>query len=153
MKLELRHVTSLEQALRLAARLDAHAAEFAAQFSDEEFPRGASERFLAERFDEPETVLVGAFPPGEREPVGLCLVGPFVEPLTAERLPLVLVLFVEASARHRGVARALVEEVQTVLVGRGLRRLAARAGHNDDALISMGERWGFVRSWELMLFE
>jgi hypothetical protein len=43
--------------------------------------------------------------------------------------------------------------VQSVLAERGMRVLAARAGHNDDALISMGERWGFVRAWELMLFE
>ena len=26
----------------------------------------------------------------------------------------------------------------------------AAFGHNDDALISMGERWGLVRTWELM---
>jgi GNAT superfamily N-acetyltransferase len=66
---------------------------------------------------------------------------------------MVLVLYVEPDARHRGVARALVEEATRLLAARGLRRLAARAGHNDDALISMGERWGFVRQWELMLRE
>ena len=34
-----------------------------------------------------------------------------------------------------------------------MTELWARAAHNDDALISMGERWGFVRAWELMSAE
>jgi GNAT superfamily N-acetyltransferase len=153
MKLELRQVTSLEEALRLAPRLDAAAAGFHAQVSDEPFPDGAAARLLAERFDAPETVLVGAFPPGRPAALGLCLAAPFEDPLTLARAPMIVVLQVEPDARHRGVARALVEEVQAVLAGRGLRVLAARATHNDDALISMGERWGFVRAWELMLFE
>ena len=33
------------------------------------------------------------------------------------------------------------------------RANAGRAGHNDDALISMGERWGFLRAWELFVRE
>jgi hypothetical protein len=51
------------------------------------------------------------------------------------------------------VARALVHETARLLAARGAGTLAARAGHNDDALISMGERWGFVRSWELLARE
>ena len=39
------------------------------------------------------------------------------------------------------------------LAARGVRGISARVGHNDDALISMGERWGFVRHWELLLRE
>ena len=46
-----------------------------------------------------------------------------------------------------------MQEARRLLGQRGLRTLAARAGHNDDALISMGERWGFVRAWELLLYE
>jgi GNAT superfamily N-acetyltransferase len=153
MKLELRQVTSLAEALALAPRLDAAGAGFHAQLSDEPFPGGASERLLAERFDAPQTVLVGAFRPGGGDPLGLCLVAPFEDPHTLQRLPMVVVLQVDDAARHRGVARALVEEAQAVLGRRGLRVLAARAAHNDDALISMGERWGFVRAWELMQFE
>ena len=85
--------------------------------------------------------------------LGLCLVGPFEDPLTAERTPMVLALYVEPAVRHRGLARALVDEARAVLAERGFHRLAARAGHNDDALVSMGERWGYVRQWELMLLE
>lgn len=153
MELELRQITSLQEALRLAPRIERSAAAFQAQFSDSELPRDSAARLLATRFDAPQTVLVGAFPPRSAEPVGLCLVGPFEDPLTLVRQPMVLVLEVEERARHRGVARELVEHAQSVLAGRGLRVLAARAGHNDDALISMGERWGFVRAWELMVFE
>jgi len=66
---------------------------------------------------------------------------------------MVLILFVSPSARHGGLAGALVEAATAELAGRGIPLLAARAGHNDDALISMGERWGFVRQWELMVRE
>jgi hypothetical protein len=52
-----------------------------------------------------------------------------------------------------GEQRALVERCRALLASRGHKRLAARALHNDDALISMGERWGFVRAWEWMLYE
>jgi ribosomal protein S18 acetylase RimI-like enzyme len=83
----------------------------------------------------------------------VCLVGPLVDPLRGESLPTVLVLHVDPALRHRGVAHELIEEATRVLAARGLQRLAARVGHNDDALISMGERWGFVRSWGLMVRE
>ncbi len=153
MQLEFRPITLLQEALRLAPELDRQAALFHAQFSDREFPHGAAARHLAHHFDEPESLLLVARPAGGGEPVGLCLVGPFVDLLSGERLPMVLVLHVVSAARHQGVARGLIEQVRSVLRSRGIARLAARAGHNDDALISMGERWGFVRTWELMLLE
>ena len=73
--------------------------------------------------------------------------------LSAERLPMVLVLHVDPQLRHRGIASAMIEQSRHLLASRGCARLAARAAHNDDALISMSERWGFVRAWEWMLYE
>ena len=84
---------------------------------------------------------------------GRCLTGPFADPLLGTTQPMVLVLHVDPSLRHRGVARELIAHADGLLYARGHATLAARAGHNDDALISMGERWGFVRSWELMVRE
>lgn len=153
MQLELRPILDLQEALALAPRLDASAAEFHGQVSDDAFPEGASARFLETQMGAPETVLVAAFRPGQPAPVGLVLSGPFSDPLGAARIPLVLVLHVDPDVRHCGVARALVEELRALLGTRGLHTLAARASHNDDALISMGERWGFTRSWELMQLE
>lgn len=153
MQIELRPITRLDEARALCGRLDAAAAQFQAQYSDEPYPEGSAERFLERVFDEPETVLLAAFKPGSREASGMLLCGAHVEPLSGERVPMVLVLAVDTELRHRGVARALVERCRAILEGRGLRRLAARALHNDDALISMGERWGFVRAWEWMLYE
>lgn len=153
MSLRLRTVTTIEEARRLAPRLDAAAARVAAEFSDEPFPEGASARFLERSFAAPETVLVVAEDPGRGEPAGLCLVGPLVEPLTGTAMPLILVLHVDPALRHRGIAKELVREAQRRLSQRGARTIAARAGHNDDALISMGERWGFTRLWELMVLE
>jgi GNAT superfamily N-acetyltransferase len=153
MQFELRPIASLAAARAHCARLDAAAAEFHAQFSDQPYPKGSAERFLARHFEAPETVLMAAFVPGGDVPVGLCLVGPSEDPLSGERLPVVLVLHVDPNLRHRGIATALVAQARQVLLRRGLDRLAARAGHNDDALISMGERWGFVRAWEWMQIE
>ncbi|HVS17874.1 MAG TPA: GNAT family N-acetyltransferase [Planctomycetota bacterium] len=153
MQLELRPITTLDAARGLGPRLDAAAAAFQAQFSDETYPAGSAERFLERALGEPETVLLGAYKPGTETPSGLCLIGAHVDTLSGERIPMVLVLHVDDELRHRGVARGLVERARALLEARGIKRLAARALHNDDALISMGERWGFVRAWEWMLYE
>jgi GNAT superfamily N-acetyltransferase len=150
---QVRHVHLLEEALTLAPRLDRSAAERAREFQDDPVSEGIVRDFLHERFGAPETLLVVAESEPGRADLGLCLIGPFIDPLLPSRVPMVLVLYVEPNARHRGLARALVEEATRLLGERGFDKLAARAGHNDDALISMGERWGFVRSWELMLRE
>jgi hypothetical protein len=47
----------------------------------------------------------------------------------------------------------LIQRALQILSDRGCPELAARVGHNDDALISMGERWGFTRLWEFILRE
>lgn len=151
MKLTLRRIASLDEALTHSLQLDRSAADFHAQCSDAPYPKGAAERCLRERFAAPETALVVAEEGGRAW--GLCLTGPFRDPLLGTTLPMLLVLHVDPALRHRGVATELVQEAQRALGERGLYSLAARAGHNDDALISMGERWGFVRSWELMVKE
>ena len=153
MKLTLRHVTATDEALALCDRLDTYAAEFNVQFSDVAFPEGAAERFVRRHFEAPQTVLVVAEGENRGALLGVCLVGPLVDPLIGTTLPVVLVLHVDPSLRHRGIARELIRDAERILAERGIRQLAARAGHNDDALISMGERWGFVRSWELMVRE
>ena len=153
MQLELRPITTLDEARALGPRLDAAAAEFQAQYSDAPWPPGSAERFLARALGESETVLLAAFKPGAAVPAGVCLTGAHVEALSGERVPMVLVLHVDPELRHRGVARALVERCRELLQARGHLRLAARTLHNDDALISMGERWGFVRAWDWLLWE
>ncbi|MCB9916578.1 MAG: GNAT family N-acetyltransferase [Planctomycetes bacterium] len=150
MEVHLRTVHDLETARPLAGRLDALGAEQSAEHRDEPWPQGAALAFLEAELGAPETVLlVAESAPGAGD-LGLCLVGAFVEPLTRERVPTVLLLHVDRRVRHRGLARALVEECTAQLAERGLARLAGRVGHNDDALISMGERWGFTRRWEWM---
>jgi GNAT superfamily N-acetyltransferase len=158
MKLDFHLIGDLQRALELAPLLDRCAAEALAEFRDDPLPSGVAAGFLRERLERPETVLLVATEPGHAAgergvPPGLCLTGPFEDPLTREHVPMVLVLYVDPELRHRGIARALVREAGRVLAARGARVLAARAGHNDDALISMGERWGFLRHWELLLRE
>jgi len=111
------------------------------------------ERFLDANFDAPETVLmVAGSSPGASD-LGLCLSGPFVDPLSGERLPMVLVLSVDPSVRHRGLARAMLDELREILHERSFAQLAARTAHGDDARVSMGERLGLLRAWEILVRE
>ena len=149
----LRSVVDLEEARALAPAIDAYAAQAMAEFRDEPLAEGVTRRFLERHFEARETLLLVAESAQGRADLGVCLTGPFEDPLTAERVPMVLILYTSPDVRHQGLARALVELAARGLAARGIGRLAGRAGHNDDALISMGERWGFVRHWELMLRE
>jgi GNAT superfamily N-acetyltransferase len=153
MNVSFRRITELTHAPELAPALDAYAAQAMAEFRDEPLPEGVCRRFFERAFLLPETVLLVAESARGRADLGVCLTGPFEDPLIGTRTPMVLILYVSPAARHEGLAGKLVGEVRRVLEARGLPALAARAGHNDDALISMGERWGFVRQWELMLRE
>ncbi len=85
--------------------------------------------------------------------LGVYLTGPYTHPLSDERAPLIQILHVVPSVRHRRVARAIVDGAAALLAERGMNHLAVRAGHNDDALISRWERWGFVPQLDLMLRE
>lgn len=135
----------------MSERLNRYADEVTREFRDEPLPPDVGRRLIERSFDADECVLLVAEEQGEVH--GLCLTAPLFDPLTGESVPVIVLLNVESQARQRGLARALAEQTQRLLARRGHRRLAARAGHNDDALISMGERWGYLRHWELMLHE
>lgn len=137
-------------ALAHAALLDLAAAESCESLGADPVPAGTARRWLERHGAAPECVLVVAEREGDPEPAGLCATLPFEDPLTGTTEPLVVALWVAPTLRHRGVARALVAEVTRLCAARGLPAPAVRAAHNDDAVISMGERWGYVRTWELM---
>ncbi len=151
MDVRIRPVTTLAEALTFTGLLDRWSEEGMAEFRDVPLPRAVSRRFLERHFAHSTTLLLLA--ESEEGLNGMCLTAPFEDPLTGEIVPMIVLLRVEPETRHRGLARALVDDARAILAERGHRVLAARAAHNDDALISMGERWGFVRHWELMLRE
>ena len=150
MDAQLRTVASREDARALEARLDAAAAEAQAIHDGAPPPAGWAAAWLDRHLEEAETCLLVAESAAGAADLGVLLVGGWPDPLGVERLPMVLLLSVDHRHRHRGVATALVDRAQERLAERGLARLAARAPHNDDARISMGERWGFVREWEVV---
>jgi GNAT superfamily N-acetyltransferase len=130
----------LEQAVReLCGALDQRADELARRYLERLGPR--------------EALLCVAEPREVARPLALAASAPSEDPLTGEVSAHLVLLYTDPSIRQRGVARALVAELRRALAGRGVKELWARAAHNDDALISMGERWGFVRTWELMSAE
>jgi GNAT superfamily N-acetyltransferase len=148
---QIRWIEDRKEASEMSPALEAYVAQATADVRDGPLPEGTCRRFFERRFADKETVLLVAETRPGRADLGVCITGPFEDPLVGTRVPMILVLFVSPSARHRGLARALVGRATEVLTSRGITTLAARAGHNDDALISMGERWGFVRQWEIML--
>ena len=153
MDVRIREHPSLDDALDLTAEIDRFAADALAEFRDVAPPPGLGERLLRRVLDSPEGLVLSAHLAGNGERIGWCVTGPFVDPLVGDTLPMVVGLFVQPEFRRRGLARALVRRARELLAERGRSSLAARAGHNDDALISMGERWGFVRAFEIMIHE
>jgi GNAT superfamily N-acetyltransferase len=153
--LGLRAIEDAGEARALAALVARAASELAGDLGQAAPPDAAAA--LARRLERTpgsrEGLLLVAETARTNAPRGLCWVTPFEDPLTGESLPLIAVLWVVPDERQRGLGRALVREAGRLLAARGVRSLAARAGHNDDVLISMGERWGFVRRWELMVRE
>lgn len=112
-------------------------------------PLDVARRYL-DRLGAREALLVVAEPREVDRPLALAASAPFEDPLTGEVGAVIVLLYTDPSIRQRGVARALIQELRRALAARGVNELWARAAHNDDALISMGERWGFVRAWEMM---
>jgi len=153
MDVTLRLHPSLDDALDLASDLETYVRDCLEDLRDEPPPQGCGEGLLRRALGSPEGVVLSAHLPDGGGRVGYCVTGPLVDPLAGDQVPMVLALWVEPEWRRRGLARALVSGVRQELRTRGLPVLAARAGHNDDALISMGERWGFVRAWEVMVRE
>jgi len=153
MDLTLRILNDRSEALDLAPTFDVIAAEINAEFRDTPVPEAVGLNLIRRHFGDPEMVVATALDKDLGERLGLCVTAPLEDPLFGERLPLIVLLHVHPDHRHRGIAGHLVKAVSVELESRGIHQLAARAGHNDDALISMGERWGFVRHWEVMLRE
>lgn len=145
---EITKIDSLERALERAASLDRASTASLAEIANEPVEEGTSAAYLERAFDEDETVLLVAEEGGEE--VGICLTGAWTEPLSGARMACVLALYVSPSVRHSGIARELIDATREALAERGVERLGARVEHNDDARISMGERWGWTRGWEWM---
>ena len=150
MNLKLRPIEDPDEAQSLAPLVTRAIADSSASFHDDP-PAEAAVRSLLERhLVHPEGLLLVAETEDTEGPRALVFTAPFADPLGEATTPLILALWVDPDLRHRGLARAIVGEARRLLEARGFPELAARVSYNDDALISMGERWGFVRSWELV---
>jgi GNAT superfamily N-acetyltransferase len=151
MNLRLRTIAARSEAEGVQALLEQAVREVAGE--PDLRPDEVARRTLARLGSAREALLVVAEPKEVARPLALAASAPFEDPLTGAVRALLVLLYTDPSIRQRGVARALVGELRRALAARNVRELWARAAHNDDALISMGERWGFVRAWELMSIE
>jgi GNAT superfamily N-acetyltransferase len=152
MDVQLRTHSTLDGTQDLASAIDAYATQVMSEFRDGLTASGVGVSTLERAIAASDGVAITAHN-GEGDRLGYCVVVPFPDPLLGDHMPMVVALFTETDYRHRGLAGQMVAAARRDLESRGHMELAARAGHNDDALISMGERWGFVRSWELMVRE
>lgn len=121
--------------------------------AEEELSPGVAGRLVGSVGKRDEALVLVAEAGEEPRPMALCLTAPLDDPLIDAPTACIVALWVDPRLRHRGVARAMVQEARRTLAERGVVRIAARTGHTDDALISMGERWGFVRAWEFLVHE
>ena len=153
MEIEIRTVDSAAAAREHFELLRLRGLEALSELGIAAAPDDFMESFLTQRFEAPESLLLVAESKAGAADLGLCLVGPHSDPLSGVRTPMILILSVETNVRHRGLARALVKEARRQLKRRGFPQLAARSPHGDDPLISMGERWGFLRTWEFLAKE
>ncbi|MFT4542299.1 MAG: putative N-acetyltransferase YhbS [Planctomycetota bacterium] len=151
MNLNYRQITDIDEARSLAKDLQPIAEDMLSELRDVEVSEEQLIARINASFESPECLLVVV--DNDEGRVGYALTLPFEDPLTAERVPMLVLLGVSHTVRNRGIARGLVQTTLNLLAQRGIQALAARAAHNDDALISMGERWGFVRGWEWMIRE
>jgi len=148
MNLRLRTVASRAEAAGVKALLEQ--AVRASGAPGELAPAEVARRYLERTLGTREALLVVAEQREAERPLALAASAPLADPLSLETVAMLVLLYVDPSIRQRGVARELVRELRRVLSDRGVGTLWSRAPHNDDALISMGERWGFVRAWELL---
>ncbi len=153
MEITLQSHADAAEARSLVPKLDAYIRSALADIRDGEPPPGGGEALLARAFAGPEGVVLSARDPKGGECVGICITTALQDPLTGDDLPALVLLWVDPRWRRRGLARALGERAREELAGRGFQRLAARVESGDDALIAMGERWGFVRVLEWMVRE
>ena len=153
MDVTLKILEAPDDALDLAGEIDRYTREATAEFRDESPGEGVGVRLVKRHFRAPECVFLTAHEKERGARIGMCVTVPMEDPLVGDQVPVVVVLHVHPEYRHRGLASHMVQAVRAELRTRGQSVLAARAGHNDDALISMGERWGFVRTVEIMVHE
>ncbi len=135
--------------------LDAYCAQVWSDWSDAALPACVGSQLIERARKDSHGLIMTAHGEvdGRTQRLGYCVVVPSSDPLTGVVLPFLAAVFVEPAYRHRGLARSMVQEASRQLRERGHPNLASRVGHNDDALISMGERWGFVRLAEWMVLE
>lgn len=139
----------LEEIAPLAQRLVEQAMD---EFREDPILPGCGLALLQRALASPTGVIMRAVGP-DGNTAGLIVTGPLVDPLVGDETAMILLLWTQDAFRRRGMAKRLVACAQEALTARGLTILAARAGHNDDALISMGERSGFIRAYEVLLRE
>ena len=153
MDISLRIHTDRESSSWLEEDLERLGVQASEEFRDTQIEPGLGKRLLDRAYESPAGLVLTAHPKGTDERIGIFLSVPTQEPLTGELLPFIAILEVNSRYRHRGLARQMVESATGKLRERGFFDLSVRVGHNDDALISMGERWGFIRNWEMMIRE
>lgn len=151
MNLKLRTIDDSAEMNTLVPLVTRAVGDSSASFLDETPSEATVSSLLQRHLARPEGLLLVAETEGSSTPSALVWTAPFEDPLNTEALPMILALWVDPDLRHRGLARGIVAEARRLLAARGFPELAGRVSYNDDSLISMGERWGFVRRWELVV--
>lgn len=152
MSFPIEECTSPDDAAPCLAWVDAAVREI---YAAESVPQSgeSARRFLLRSLGQPGSLLLLAKDEKTKKAIGFLFLAPREDGFLGVRVPFLYLLFVLPEFRRLGAARDLLLRAEKWLVGQGARMLVAPAIHNDDAIISMGERRGYLREREWMVKE
>lgn len=106
--------------------------------------------FMQSSLGHPSTVLLIARDAKSEQFAGVMFVAARKDPFIGKEDPYIYLLYTVREFRRLGLAATLIDKGEEILRRRGQKSLSAPAGHNDDAIISLGERRGYLREIEFM---
>ncbi len=150
MKFELKELSGEEAAGPLWDRIRRAAVE---NYPEDEVEEAAARAFVRESLAGKGSICLAGYDTGERKLAGVLFAGPYRHSFLAHRDAVIYWLYVWPEYRNLGLASQLLDRAESALAARGVGWLRAHAAHNDDRIISMGERRGYVREIEVMVKE
>lgn len=105
--------------------------------------------FIEERLQREESAIFIARADRNREALGFTQLYPMFSSVSARRIWVLNDLFVAATARQRGVARALMDRARDFASAAGARRLVLETAEDNRAAQALYESLGYVRETDV----
>ncbi|MEO1075474.1 MAG: GNAT family N-acetyltransferase [Bacteroidota bacterium] len=123
------------------------------QFYRQDTNLDGARRFLQARVEAVESVILIARGAEEGEAVGFTQLYPFFSSVRMQRLWVLNDLFVAASARRKGIARALMEAAHTFAAETGAAGVQLSTERTNHAAQALYDELGYVRDDDFWTYE